>query len=96
MVSRYWEECTLNTLTHGYRYMLKHARLDLLASRSRPRATATGTWLLANCWLLVAGGWLLWTGGWLLWTGGWVLVTGGWQLWTGGLFKEATVDWRPV
>ena len=28
MVSRYWEECTLNNLTHGLRYMLKHARPD--------------------------------------------------------------------
>ena len=76
MVSRYWEECTVNNLTHGYRYMLKHARPDLLASRSRPRTTATVDLLAAGYWLLATGYWLLVAGCWLLVTGCWLLAAG--------------------
>ena len=82
MVSRHWEECTVNNLTHGYRYMLTHARPDLLASRSRPRTLATVDPLAA------AGYWLLVAGHWLLVTGCWLLVAGCWLPWTGGCYKD--------
>ena len=56
--------------------MLKHARPDLLASRSRPRTTATVDPLPAGYWLLATGCWLLVTGCWLLVTGCWLLAAG--------------------
>ena len=83
MVSRYWEEYFGSNLTHGYRYMLKHARPDLLASRSRPRTPATLDPLVAGYWLLAAGYW------WVV-TGCWLQVSGCWSL------ELATVDWRLV
>ena len=91
MVSRYWGGCTLNNLTHGLRYMLKHARPDLLASRSRPRTTATVDPLAAGYWLLAAGYWLLVAGCWLLVAGCWLLVTCCWLLAAGYRGLEAGI-----
>ena len=49
---------------------------DLLASRSRPRATATVDPLAAGYWLLATGCWLPVTGCWLLVAGCWLLAAG--------------------
>ena len=100
MVSRYWEECTVSTLTHGYRYHAKacaagSTRFAIPAAQDGDCGPA-GCWLLAaGYWLLVAGYWLLVTGYWLLVAGCWLLVAGYWLLvavcwlpWTGGWRKD--------
>ncbi len=64
--------CFVGTSGSGKGY----AMLDLFASRSRPRRTATVDPLAAGYWLLVTGCLLLVTGGWLLVTGCWLLAAG--------------------